>query len=599
MKETARETFQNRLNQFGETAKVLKSNSTTFSTLRVTLFIVFTITFVLAADAGNSNLLIYSFLGFVILFLILLKKHQAIRKKLHVMNNLVQINAEEIARSNYELSQFDEGNEFFDATHPYHMDLDVFGRHSLFQLINRTSSAFGRNFLAYWLSNHSSKSEILERQSAVKELTSNIDLRQNFQAEGMAEEKPDNQHINALFEWLKSKQESKNKTVYEVLMIVLALTTVGSIVMNSLGYVSIGLPILMVFVNIGVLGTLFQPLMQITKQTENGYKSLRSLKEQILLIEESEFESPVLKKLKDDLNSEQKKASQLLRELSGILDNLQNRANVLYLLFNIVLLLDIFWYLKISRWKERNEANLEDWFKVIGEFDVLMSIAGFAYANPEYAYPEVVEPAHSVQAKNLGHPLINSSKRVSNDFDFSGKGGVCLITGSNMSGKSTFLRTVGINSVLALMGAPVCADSMKIGELKVFTSMRTQDDLEESVSSFYAELKRLKQLIGQIDEARPTLFMIDEVLKGTNSDDRHRGASALIKQLNKTNAFGFVSTHDIVLGNMTNELEGVKNYSFNSTITGNEIHFDYKLTPGLCKSFNATKLMQLMGIEIE
>lgn len=599
MKETTQQTFQNRHSQFNEAAKLLKSKSTSFSTLRVTLFIVFAITFVLAADSGNGSLLIYSFLAFLVLFLILLKKHQSIRKELQVMNNLVQINADEISRSNFELSQFDEGNEFFEPAHPYHMDLDIFGRHSLFQLINRTSSVFGKQLLAQWLSKHAEKSQIDARQSAVKELSLKLDLRQNFQAQGMAEDKPDAQNIKGLFNWLKSEHETKNKTVYEILMIVLALATVGSIALNSLGYVPIGLPILMVFVNIAVLGTLFQPLLKITKQTENGYKSLRSLKEQILLIEESDFESPMLKKLKSDLKSENKKASQLLQELSGILDNLQNRANVLYLLFNVVLLLDIFWYLKITRWKERNEANLEDWFNVIGEFDVLMSIAGYAYANPDYAYPKIVDPAHSIQAESLGHPLINSAKRVSNDFDFSGKGGVCLITGSNMSGKSTFLRTVGINSVLALMGAPVCADAMKIGELKVFSSMRTQDDLEESVSSFYAELKRLKQLINQIDNDRPTFFMIDEVLKGTNSDDRHKGASALIKQLNKTNAFGFVSTHDIVLGNMTNELEGVKNYSFNSTITGNEIHFDYKLTPGLCKSFNATKLMQLMGIEIE
>jgi DNA mismatch repair ATPase MutS len=167
-----------------------------------------------------------------------------------------------------------------------------------------------------------------------------------------------------------------------------------------------------------------------------------------------------------------------------------------------------------------------------------------------------------------------------------------------MSGKSTFLRTVGVNAVLALMGAPVCAKMLEISNLQVFTSMRTEDDLEESVSSFYAELKRLKQLLGSINSEIPVLFMIDEVLKGTNSEDRHKGASALIRQLNKAYAFGFVSTHDIELGKITNELQGVKNYSFNSLIEGDEIIFDYTLTEGICKSFNATKLMQLMGIEI-
>jgi len=599
LKETAQEIYELRLEKFSEEAKKLKSDSNTFSAFRVLSFVVFLISFVYAANLGNGSTLLLIFIGFIIIYLTLLKKHEKTKKQLQVHSSLVQINKDELARSNFELNGFDEGIEFFEPSHPYHIDLDVFGRHSLFQLINRTSSVFGRPILANWLSNHAPKEEILLRQQAVQELSKRLDLRQNFQAQGMTEDKPEKSHIKELFIWLKDKTRAKNKGLYQVLMVTLAIITVGSIVFSSLGYVAAGLPILMTFINMAVLGTLFQKLLLITRQTEKGYKSLRSLKEQILLIEENDFESEKLRELKQRLSPENSQASQTLRELSSILDNLQNRANVLYLLFNVTLLLDIYWYLKISRWKEKNEANLEEWFEVIGTFDALMSIAGYAFSNPGYTYATISDNAHTIVAKDLGHPLINSKKRVSNNFEFSGKGGICLITGSNMSGKSTFLRTVGINSVLGLMGAPVCAESMEIGELKVFTSMRTQDDLEESVSSFYAELKRLKQLINQIDESTPTLFMIDEVLKGTNSEDRHKGASALITQLNKTNAFGLVSTHDIVLGNMTNELNGVKNYSFNSTITGNEIDFNYKLTPGLCKSFNATKLMQLMGIEVE
>lgn len=599
MKETVQENYLQRLDKFKEEAKQLKSSSNTLSALRVFSFVVFIISFVYVANLGDGSALLYIFLVFVIVYLILLKKHERTKKQLQVKNNLALINQEEVSRFNFELKEMDEGMEFFEPNHPYHMDLDIFGRHSVFQLINRTSSAFGKPILAKWLSNHSSKEEIIKRQKAIQELSDKIELRQNFQAEGMAEEKPEKNHISQLFDWLKDKSRVRNKDLYEILMIALALITVASIVLSSFGLVAIGLPILMTFINIAVLGTIFQKLLLITRQTEKGYKSLRSLKEQILLIETTEFESEQLRMLKSRLSPESSKASQTLKELSSILDNLQNRANVLYLLFNATLLLDIYWYLKISRWKEKNEANLEEWFEIIGTFDALMSLAGYAYSNPDYTYAQISDQGHLIVATELGHPLIKSGKRVCNDFEFSGKGGICLITGSNMSGKSTFLRTVGLNSVLALMGAPVCAKFMEIGELKVFTSMRTQDDLEESVSSFYAELKRLRQLINQIDENRPTLFMIDEVLKGTNSEDRHKGASALITQLNKTNAFGFVSTHDIVLGNMTNELSGVKNYSFNSTITGNEIDFNYKLTPGLCKSFNATKLMQLMGIEVE
>ncbi|MFT6827261.1 MAG: DNA mismatch repair ATPase MutS [Roseivirga sp.] len=270
----------------------------------------------------------------------------------------------------------------------------------------------------------------------------------------------------------------------------------------------------------------------------------------------------------------------------------------MYHIFNFLFILDVYWLIRAERWKKRTQEDIGAWFEAIGEIEALNSLGAYHFSNSEFSFPTISETPFDIKATAMGHPMINPLKRVSNDFDFSGKGGICLITGSNMSGKSTFLRTVGVNSVLALMGAPVCAQSMQISKLQVFTSMRTQDDLEESVSSFYAELKRLKQLLGSINNELPTLFMVDEVLKGTNSEDRHTGATALIKQLNKAYAFGFVSTHDLTLGTITTELQGIKNYSFNSVIENDDIIFDYTLTPGICKSFNATKLMQKMGIEI-
>ena len=269
-----------------------------------------------------------------------------------------------------------------------------------------------------------------------------------------------------------------------------------------------------------------------------------------------------------------------------------------YVVLDLLLLLDIFWYIKIVNWKNENSADIKAWFETIGEIDALSSVAGFTYSNPDFNFPSISNNHFDIEAVGLGHPLIKGGSRITNNFEFQGQGGICLITGSNMSGKSTFLRTVGVNCILGLMGAPVCATRMTVSPLNVFTSMRSQDDLEENVSSFYAELKRLKQLLASINDDIPVLFMIDEVLKGTNSKDRHKGALALIKQLNSAYAFGFVSTHDIELGTITNELKGVKNYSFNSEIIGDEIKFDYTLTPGICKSFNATKLMQKMGIDI-
>src|SRR5690606_31371401 len=206
---------------------------------------------------------------------------------------------------------------------------------------------------------------------------------------------------------------------------------------------------------------------------------------------------------------------------------------------------------------------------------------------------------YNFNGKNLGHPLLKEQHRIDNDFSFNGKGSIIILTGSNMSGKSTFLRTLGTNAVLALMGGVVCAEDLKIGLVRVFTSMRTVDSLEESVSSFYAELQRLKQLLESGDENQRTFFMLDEILKGTNSYDRHKGAASLVKQLHKLNVLGIVSTHDIELGNMSEKLPSINNYSFTSVVEKDEIIFDYKLHPGICQSFNASKLMERMGIEIE
>ena len=230
---------------------------------------------------------------------------------------------------------------------------------------------------------------------------------------------------------------------------------------------------------------------------------------------------------------------------------------------------------------------------------MLNSLAGFSYANRGFTIPVIVDEAYQLSATALGHPLIRGKERVVNDFAMAGKGKVIIITGSNMSGKSTFLRTVGVNVVLALMGAPVCAASFTTSVYQVFTSMRTQDNLEESVSSFYAELKRLKQLLELIGTTHPVLFMLDEILKGTNSHDRHNGAASLIKQLTGTDSFGFVSTHDLELGALSDDAGTIENYSFNSQVVDDEIIFDYKLHHGLCKSFNASKLMEKMGIKIE
>ena len=575
---------------------MLKSKSKQLSISRVLTMTLGVILTVIAANNDQESLLIITLGITSIVFFTLIKKHSNTKRLLALNSALKEVNQNEISRAYLDLKSLDDGLEFYDAQHPYHEDLDLFGRHSLFQLINRTSTNDGKVLLAQWLS-YSDNSAARERQKSVQELSDKIEFRQLFEAQGKI-------HVSqkeakeGFFQWLNKNETVRFKGIYLFLLILLPLVTVATIVTTSLGITLVGLPFLMIVINLLVIGTVINRLLMMTKETENGFKSIGALKEHLSLIEKEEFKNGALLNLKEQTKTNGKKASESIGELKFLLDSLHNRGNLMYWLLNSVLLIDIYWLLKIIYWKSKNQLDIQRWYEVVAEIDSLSSIGGFAFSNPKFIYPNLINENFFIEAKMMGHPLINAEKRVSNDFSFKSKGGICLITGSNMSGKSTFLRTLGTNVVLAQLGGPVCCQTFQIGPMQVFTSMRTKDELEENVSSFYAELKRLKSLIESIDSTKPTLFMIDEVLKGTNSDDRHKGALALIRQLHKTNAFGLVSTHDLVLGGITNELDGVKNYSFNSEIKDAEINFDYKLTSGMCKSFNATQLMKNMGIEI-
>ena len=271
----------------------------------------------------------------------------------------------------------------------------------------------------------------------------------------------------------------------------------------------------------------------------------------------------------------------------------------MYFILNTIFLLDFLILKNAENWRAKHKNEISEWFNAVANFEALSSLAAFRFASDDYKFPDFSSKDFVFNAVDMGHPLIPRSQRVNNDFVLEGRGKSCVVTGSNMAGKSTFLRTVGINAVLAFAGAPVCASSLAISNFQLFTSMRTKDNLEENVSSFYAELLRLKMLLEQINEKRSVLFLLDEILKGTNSADRHVGAESLILQLNKLNAFGLVSTHDLELGQLQKNNKQIDNFNFSSTIDGEEIVFDYKLQEGICKSTNASQLMAKIGIDIK
>jgi DNA mismatch repair ATPase MutS len=348
-----------------------------------------------------------------------------------------------------------------------------------------------------------------------------------------------------------------------------------------------------------------EDIVETSQENINTFRGYQAL---INKIECESFKSEKLVQLKSLLSKNKHSAFKEIKKLCKLLDFSQQRGinktkmpikgNPFYSLLNSFLLLDIYLIIGTEKWKSKNKEFIKSWAEAVSEFEVINSIAGFCYSNPSYTFPEITEKNNYINFESLGHPLINSNKRVCNNFHSEGQGDIVMITGSNMGGKSTFLRTVGVNLVLALAGAPCCARYGQVSNLKLYTSMRTQDNLKEGISSFYAELDRIEKMLKLIENSHNVFFLLDEMFKGTNSEDRHKGGFSLINQISKLKTSGIIATHDIELAKFSENKKLVVNYSFNSEIKDNSMIFSYKLQPGICNDFNASELMKKSGIKI-
>jgi hypothetical protein len=574
----------------------LKAKLKSLAFLRVVTFITYLVILTISANYSNLTAVIISTLLFIVIFVTLVKLFNNTQFQANHNLFLSKINSDELLRTKGKLDGFDPGLEFAYTEHPYHNDLDIFGNNSLFQLINRCTTFWGRKTLADWLSFKADSVEILKRQNSIKELSENIDWLQEFQATGLHNENKSD--ISDFQEWLKSGPVISNITFYSVLRFLGPVVMILIFILVILSVITYHWIFLGVVLNSLILLSILDRVRNIHEQTTEAINSLKSLEELIILVEKGNFRSAKLRELQSVYLDNTPKVSLRISSLNRILQNLDNRSNQIYHLFNVLFLLDLHFAIQAEHWKMRQPDNINPWFDAMGEFEGLVSFAGMSFANPGYAFPEILKGNHILNAKNMGHPLIPAKSRISNDFSINGLGSIGMITGSNMAGKSTFLRTVGVNMVLALAGGPVCAGKFGLTISQVFSSMRTQDNLEENISSFYAELNRIRQLLQITSDKTPVFYLLDEILKGTNSHDRHMGAVSLVQQLAEENTSGLISTHDIDLAREATEGKKVNNYSFNSKIIGDEILFDYKLTPGICESFNASKLMKKMGIRI-
>ncbi|WP_375438155.1 DNA mismatch repair protein MutS [uncultured Hymenobacter sp.] len=544
-------------------------------------------------------------------FSILVRWHAGISYQREHHRLLARINQDELDRLTGKLTDFDPGLRYLDAQHPYAADLDVFGAHSLFQLLNRATTRLGHDWLADWLLHPAKPAEVQARQQATAELAPDVTWLQEWQARArhFPRQQADPRQFSA---WLARPDFFAGKPWLKPLLVLLPLLVVVGVLAWLLDFGFYAL--VAVQLVIGLLnGRLAAVRNEYAEQATAMRDALRATQAQLALFEQDPdrtWQAPRLQQLLATLQaaSHGAAATQRLGQLSRVAGLFRGREHPLgAVLLNSLLLWDLHAVWQLERWKRGLGPELTTVLEVQAELEALVSLAGWQFANPSYVVPEISSELLEVTATELGHPLIFNAKRVTNDFHTVGLAQTVVVTGSNMAGKSTFLRTLGLNMVLALAGGVVCARHFRVSPAQVFTAMRTQDNLAESTSSFYAELKRLRLLLdlssqqaAPNDASLPVFYLLDEILKGTNSLDRHRGARALLRQLHQRRAAGLVSTHDLELAALEEEWPGqVRNFSFNSTFSGGQIHFDYHLTPGPCRSFNASQLMQLMGIEVD
>lgn len=552
------------------------------------------------------------FLISVICFGIVIKHHNKIVYLKKHTSFLKNINESEIQREKCNLEEFETGQKFINPNHPYTSDLDIFGHHSIFQLINRTTTESGMILLSKWLSEPAHDSEIDNRQKAIKELSQKLNWMQDFQASGLHFQNKESDYFK-LLDWVDTPVVLlKNRQIYLAVAIILPVLFLISAYLfyahldSLMGLICLSIMILVLLTTFIILRKVKPQAESIVETSTENLKTLRGYRTLINKIECESFKSKKLHDLQSILIKDKYSAYKEVGRICKILDFSHQKpikkipigGNFLYPLLNSFLLLDIYLILGTEKWKSKNKAHLKSWADAVSEFEVINSFAGFYYSNPSYTFPEIAEKNNLVHFESLGHPLINSKYRVCNDFHSDGHGDIVMITGSNMAGKSTFLRTVGINLVLALAGSPCCAKNGQVSNLKLFTSMRTQDNLEKGISSFYAELNRIEKMLKLIESNQNIYFLLDEMFKGTNSEDRHKGGFSLINQLSKLKTSGIIATHDIELAKLTENKKLVVNYSFNSEMINDSMIFNYKLHNGICYDFNASELMKKSGIEI-
>ena len=547
---------------------------------------------------SNWNVIVVAILLTIIGFAFLVKWSVRLEIKLKRKESHIDVLTKEIASINYDLSAFYTGAEYSFAEHPYVYDLDIFGEKSLFQKLVRCGTGDGMKELARILStpNYDEK-DILARQEAVKDLTNEVEWRQelNALANLIGFSKEDEKRLRT---WLDNKLTVVSSKLFDVLIVATPIYSFAGLALFLADLIGFNTLILLLLVPLSIAISKVKEINAQMSSNEKRFALLQSYAQLFEWIENKQFASSRLNTLQKELSVEEKTASEQVKALGKLFEAFESRNNIMVgVLLNAFFLWDIKYVRSIEKWQLKNVENLKKWMDIIGKFESLSSLANMAYNHPNYTYPEISKKGYDYTFSDLGHPLIPEENRVNNSYSISNLGSFSIVTGANMAGKSTFLRTIGANLVLAMAGAPVCANQYVFYPIQLFSSMRTSDSLSDQESYFFSELKRLKQIVDTLDGGKKLFIILDEILKGTNSKDKAEGSKKFMEKLMKMQALGIIATHDLSLCKLEEEYsEKIKNYAFEVGFDRDELSFDYKLHQGVCQNMNASFLLRKMGL---
>jgi len=582
--------FYNQEKSTLETAlATLKKTLYTISAFRLLVF--FTTVIGIYYFFGNGlTVSIVGVIGFTI-FALLLVKNAKLQIEKEILLSKIKINATEISVLNGVYKNLKSGNEFVDPHHSYSNDIDLFGIGSFFQYSNRTATEEGAQAYATLLTENKID-QIEEKQKSIQELAKKVTWRQHFSA--IASLVKVQFSSKSILNYIKN-YTTVLPTYFAGFVKVFYLITIALIVLISTSVIPFTFLVIWFFIGLFISASQIKKTNQIYNKSSKAKETFKQYYQLLSEIEKQSFSSKLLIEKQQDLESEKEKASLIFQKFSRILDSFDQRNNIIIAVVgNALFLWDIQNAVKVENWISKYKHTVESWFETITFFDAQNTLANFSYNHPAFVVPTISNTSAIIKATQLGHPLLNSSKRIDNNFIID-KEQFFIVTGANMAGKSTFLRTVSLTMVMSNIGLPVCAESLEYNPIKLITSMRTSDSLADDESYFYSELKRLKFIVDTI-ETEDYFIILDEILKGTNSKDKAIGSKKFIEKLSNSKSTGIIATHDVSLCELQEEFKDIENYFFDAQIHDNELHFDYTLKKGICKNMNASFLLKKMEI---